>query len=175
MRQKFPHARWNVTVGRRWFWGGVTLEALRRRGDRLAKYPDRKVLPQTSADDPAAIIFTSGSTGPPKGVLYTHGMFDAQVAEIQSQYSIQPGGIDLACFPLFALFNSAMGVTTVLPWMDFHGPPRRSTIDCCKPPTIGRSRKRLRRQRSGESWASIARSIANRSDRCMSVFPVVHR
>lgn len=40
MRQRFPHARWNVTVGRRWFWGGVTLDELRRRGDRLAKYPD---------------------------------------------------------------------------------------------------------------------------------------
>jgi long-subunit acyl-CoA synthetase (AMP-forming) len=76
----------------------------------------------TKADDPAAIIFTSGSTGPPKGVLYTHRMFDTQVAEIQSTYDIGPGGVDLACFPLFALFNSAMGVTTVLPDMDFSRP-----------------------------------------------------
>ena len=76
----------------------------------------------TQADDPAAIIFTSGSTGPPKGVLYTHRMFDTQVAEIQSTYDIEPGGVDLACFPLFALFNSAMGVTTVLPEMDFSRP-----------------------------------------------------
>ena len=76
----------------------------------------------THADDPAAIIFTSGSTGPPKGVLYTHRMFDTQVAEIQSTYDIEPGGVDLACFPLFALFNSAMGVTTVLPEMDFSRP-----------------------------------------------------
>ena len=26
---RFPKARFNVTVGRRWFWGGVTLEQLR--------------------------------------------------------------------------------------------------------------------------------------------------
>ena len=30
--------------------------------------------------------------------------------------------MDLSCFPLFALFNSAMGVTTVLPDMDFSRP-----------------------------------------------------
>jgi acyl-CoA synthetase (AMP-forming)/AMP-acid ligase II len=44
------------------------------------------------------------------------------VAEIQSMYGIEPGGIDLACFPLFALFNAAMGVTTVFPEMDFSHP-----------------------------------------------------
>jgi acyl-CoA synthetase (AMP-forming)/AMP-acid ligase II len=79
-------------------------------------------MPATQVDEPAAIIFTSGSTGPPKGVLYTQGMFGTQVAEIQSRYGIEPGSVDLACFPLFALFNSAMGVTTVLPQMDFSRP-----------------------------------------------------
>jgi acyl-CoA synthetase (AMP-forming)/AMP-acid ligase II len=49
-------------------------------------------------------------------------MFDTQVSEIQSKYGIAPGGIDLGCFPLFALFNSAMGVTTVFPEMDFSRP-----------------------------------------------------
>jgi acyl-CoA synthetase (AMP-forming)/AMP-acid ligase II len=103
-----------VTVGRRWFWGGQTLAKLRRAAP--AKLPD------TQADDAAAIIFTSGSTGPPKGVLYTHRMFDTQAAEIQQAYNIQPGAVDLACFPLFGLFNSAMGVTTVFPDMNFSRP-----------------------------------------------------
>jgi acyl-coenzyme A synthetase/AMP-(fatty) acid ligase len=49
-------------------------------------------------------------------------MFDTQVAEIQSMYGIDSGGVDLACFPLFALFNLAMGVTTVLPDMNFSSP-----------------------------------------------------
>jgi acyl-CoA synthetase (AMP-forming)/AMP-acid ligase II len=119
-RSKFPRARWNVTVGRRWFWGGATLNELRTRGN--SQSPVIGPFPATRADDPAAIIFTSGSTGPPKGVLYTHRMFDTQVSEIQSNYGIEPGGVDLACFPLFALFNAAMGVTTVLPEMDFSRP-----------------------------------------------------
>lgn len=119
LRRKFPLARWNVTVGKRWFWGGITLPQLREIGTQGSS---ENLLVKTHADDSAAIIFTSGSTGPPKGVLYTQRMFDTQVAEIQRTYDIQPGGVDLACFPLFALFNSAMGVTTVLPEMDFSRP-----------------------------------------------------
>jgi olefin beta-lactone synthetase len=117
LRRTFPLAKWNVTVGRRWFWGGITLKQLRTLGDRSSSS-----LPSTTADAPAAIIFTSGSTGPPKGVLYTQRMFDTQVAEIQAAYNIAPGSVDLSCFPLFALFNSAMGVTTVFPEMDFSRP-----------------------------------------------------
>ncbi len=65
--------------------------------------------------DPAAIIFTTGSTGPPKGVLYTHQMFCAQVDRLVEHYGIEPGGVDLACFPLFGLFDAVMGTTTVIP------------------------------------------------------------
>jgi long-subunit acyl-CoA synthetase (AMP-forming) len=38
----------------------------------------------------AAILFTTGSTGAAKGAVYTHGVFDAQVRLIQSQFSISP-------------------------------------------------------------------------------------
>ena len=117
LRRRFPKAKLNVTVGRRWFWGGVTYRQLldRGRGSHVT-------LTDTNGDDAAAIIFTSGSTGPPKGVLYTHRMFDTQASEIERQYGIVPGGADLACFALFGLFNSAMGVTTVFPRMDFSRP-----------------------------------------------------
>jgi acyl-CoA synthetase (AMP-forming)/AMP-acid ligase II len=130
-RHKFPLARWNVTVGRRWFWGGKTLAELRlsNRGmppDRMNREVEFNGLEYSATEhnDPAAIIFTSGSTGPPKGVLYTQQMFDTQVDEIQHMYGIEPGGVDLACFPLFALFNAAMGITTVLPEMDFSRPAK---------------------------------------------------
>ncbi|MCG8449761.1 MAG: AMP-binding protein [Pirellulales bacterium] len=121
LRKRFPGACFNVTVGRRWFWGGVTYQQLLRLGQQ-----SQVDLPTTQGDDPAAIIFTSGSTGAPKGVLYTHQMFDTQAVEIRRQYDLQPGGADLACFPLFGLFNSVMGVTTVFPDMDFSRPASAS-------------------------------------------------
>src|SRR5262249_45021895 len=64
LRRRFPHARVNVTVGRRLPWGGLTLDDVRSRGS------SSPICHETAADDPAAIIFTTGSTGPPKGVLY---------------------------------------------------------------------------------------------------------
>jgi len=72
----------------------------------------------TMAGDLAAILFTSGSTGPPKGVCYTHGMFEAQVRLIKQQYSIAPGEVDLPMLPVFALFNPALGMTTITPQMN---------------------------------------------------------
>lgn len=115
-RRSFPQSQFHITVGRRWFWGGSTLEQV-RRSDAPPLTP-RPVSPEA----PAAIIFTTGSTGPPKGVLYRHGNFRRQVSEIRDHYGIEPGEIDLPGFPLFALFNAAMGVTTIIPEMDFTRP-----------------------------------------------------
>lgn len=123
-RRRFASARLNVTVGgRRWFWGGTTYDEL------AATSPAGFETARTKATDPAAIIFTSGSTGPPKGVAYEHGMFDAQVRLLQEFYDIKPGEVDLPGFPLFALFNSAMGVTTVIPDMD---PTKPAQVDPLK-------------------------------------------
>lgn len=80
-------------------------------------------------NDPAAILFTSGSTGPAKGVLYTHGIFDAQVRLIRDTYNIQPGEMDLPMLPVFALFNPALGMTTVVPEIN---PSRPATVDPAK-------------------------------------------
>ncbi len=117
--RRFPKAKYNVTVGRRWFWFGATIRQLRERQLSSDFQPVATV-----ADDPAAIIFTTGSTGPPKGVLYRHGNFDRQVDELRDFYNIQPGELDLPGFPLFALFNCAMGVSTIIPDMDFTRPAK---------------------------------------------------
>lgn len=75
-------------------------------------------LAASAADELAAILFTSGSTGAPKGVRYEHGMFDAQVRLIRETYRIEPGEIDLPLLPIFALFNPALGMTTIVPEID---------------------------------------------------------
>ena len=122
-RKRFPNARLNVTTGRRLLGDMVTYRELFDRGT-----PDNQ-LPKTKPTDPAAIIFTSGSTGPPKGVAYEHGMFNAQINLLSSCYDIEPGEVDLPGFPLFALFNSAMCVTTVIPDMD---PTKPAKVDPLK-------------------------------------------
>jgi glycerophosphoryl diester phosphodiesterase len=45
-------------------------------------------------------------------------MFDAQIELVRSTYGICPGEIDMAMLPLFALFNPALGTTTVTPLLD---------------------------------------------------------
>jgi acyl-coenzyme A synthetase/AMP-(fatty) acid ligase len=78
----------------------------------------------TAAADVAAILFTSGSTGVPKGAVYTHGIFAAQVDQLRRVYDITPGEVDLSTFPLFALFGPALGMASVVPEMDASRPAR---------------------------------------------------
>jgi len=107
-----------LTVGPKLFWGGVTLRGIKRKAP--AGKPYRLVA--TEAAEMSAILFTSGSTGVPKGVIYTHGNFIAQVEKLKQVYNIQPGEIDLPTFPLFALFAPALGMSSVIPVMDFTRP-----------------------------------------------------
>ena len=98
---------------------------------RIADYPSRGAFAAVDSDENelAAILFTSGSTGPAKGVCYTHGMFAAQVDMIREQYAIVPGEIDLPMLPVFALFNPALGMCTVVPEMN---PSRPAKVDPSK-------------------------------------------
>jgi acyl-coenzyme A synthetase/AMP-(fatty) acid ligase len=84
---------------------------------------------KTPPDETAAVLFTSGSTGVPKGAVYSHGIFIAQVEILRSVYGIQPGEVDLASFPLFALFGPALGMAAVIPDMD---PTRPAKADPAK-------------------------------------------
>lgn len=90
--------------------------------DELGAISEKPGLHETQTQDPAAILFTSGSTGVAKGVCYTHGNFMAQIKALQTLYRIQPGEIDLATFPLFSLYAPAMGMTSIIPAMDFTRP-----------------------------------------------------
>ena len=99
--------------------GPMTLDGLAVLGREGAP-----TLHEPSAEEIAAILFTSGSTGPPKGAIYTHEIFNAQVEILRSTYDIEPGEIDLCTFPLFALFAPALGMSAIVPEMDATRPGR---------------------------------------------------
>ncbi|MBI4829281.1 MAG: AMP-binding protein [Nitrospinae bacterium] len=108
----FKSVKTKVTVGPRVLWGGHSAAKLR-------EVSNAPVPPETMrADEMAAILFTTGSTGPAKGVVYTHGVFDAQVRLIRDRYGITSNDTDLPAFPLFALFSIAMGMSVVIPLLD---------------------------------------------------------
>ena len=108
----FKSIQHNVTVGTRWFWGGASLNKLLDSGKTDFK------MASMEKEHPAAILFTSGSTGPAKGVLFSHGIFNHQVKILQEQFDIQPDETDLPTFPLFGLFSSGLGMTSIIPDMD---------------------------------------------------------
>lgn len=116
----FTDVKTHITIGRRWFWKGLTLKDVRALPWRPYSIAD------TAVDEMAAILFTTGSTGAAKGAIYTHGVFDAQVRLIKSQFGISPDEIDLPTFPLFSLFDAALGMTAVIPDMD---PTRPAHVD----------------------------------------------
>lgn len=111
-RGSFRSVRSRILAG-----GSLTARLTRPSPAPVASRPAWPARPE----DLAAILFTSGSTGAPKGVCYEHGMFAAQVDLIRQAYHITPGEIDLPLLPIFALFNPALGMTTVVPELD----PRR--------------------------------------------------
>jgi len=117
---KFSTVKVKITVGRRLFWGGYTLADFRKSPWR--PFPPVPARP----DERAAIFFTTGSTGPPKGVVYEHGMFDAQVRYLSSHFGYGQDEVDLATFPLFSLFDAVLGMTSVIPDMD---PTRPAAAD----------------------------------------------
>ncbi len=119
-RPSFRTVRTRVTAS-----GSLT--ARRSSGSEIVNRKSEIV--NSSPAELAAVLFTSGSTGAPKGVCYEHGMFAAQVRLIRETYAIEPGEIDLPLLPIFALFNPALGMTTIVPEID---PRRPAEVDPVK-------------------------------------------
>jgi len=81
---------------------------------------------ECSPETPAAILFTSGGTGIPKGVLYTHRIFNSQVEKLKEMFQLGPGQVDIPGFPLFSLFTITMGMKSAIPQMN---PSRPSQVE----------------------------------------------
>lgn len=110
-----------VAVGGPFGWGGQRLQQL-RDAVPAASF----TAAQTRPDELAAILFTSGSTGVPKGVEYLHRHFLAQVDLLRDAFALSPGHVNMPTFPPFALFDPALGSTSVIPDMD---PTRPASAD----------------------------------------------
>jgi olefin beta-lactone synthetase len=112
-------ARIRITTGARPWFADATLAEVEAAGAHAGPQ-----LADTLPDDMAALLFTSGSTGVPKGVVYRHRHFVAQIAMMGDAFGIVPGGVNLPTFPPFALFDPAFGVTSIIPDMDPTNPAK---------------------------------------------------
>jgi olefin beta-lactone synthetase len=119
--------RKNILVSTRPWLAGLladgNLQAIEAKG-RALPFLARPTDPESLA----AILFTSGSTGVPKGVEYRHRHFLAQIEMLRDAFQIKPGGVNMPTFPPFALFDPALGNTSIIPMMDAtkpaHADPR---------------------------------------------------
>ncbi|MEC8333305.1 MAG: fatty acid CoA ligase family protein [Verrucomicrobiota bacterium] len=123
---------------------------------KIAHFTIRGAYPvvESKPDELAAVLFTSGSTGPAKGVCYAHGTFMAQVEAIRHQYNIDDGEVDLPMLPVFALFNPALGMCTIVPEMD---PSRPVEVDPAKIVQAIRQNAVTNSFGSPALWTKIAR------------------
>jgi acyl-CoA synthetase (AMP-forming)/AMP-acid ligase II len=116
----FKKVELKITTGA---WGGRSLKKLR------SKDPSPFAPVRRKPNDVVGIFFTSGSTGPPKGVVYEHGMFDNQIGFLKDHFGYEARDVDLATFPLFALFDVNLGLTSVVPFMDATKPGKADPVN----------------------------------------------
>ncbi|MFD6396920.1 fatty acid CoA ligase family protein [Nocardia sp. NPDC060249] len=108
--RSFRRVRTTLTVGRRWFWGGPTL-------DSWSRTPSGALPERVPADPDAVLIigFTTGSTGPAKAVELTHGNLAAMVEQVHAARGHTPPGTSLVTLPLVGVLDLLLGSRCVLP------------------------------------------------------------
>ncbi|HJQ37530.1 MAG TPA: AMP-binding protein [Thermoanaerobaculia bacterium] len=92
----------------------------------------RPAPPPGAAGTPALLTFTTGSSGTPKSVNRTHRILIAQHERLAEAFPPKEGDVDLCTFPIFALNNLALGVTTIIPPIDL------KRIDALDPRLVAR-------------------------------------
>ncbi|MFD3701716.1 fatty acid CoA ligase family protein [Nocardia sp. NPDC058658] len=108
--RSFRRVRTTLTVGRRWFWGGPTLDSWRRT--------PVGALPVRAPAEPGEVLiiaFTTGSTGPAKAVELTHGNLAAMVEQVHAARGHTPPDTSLVTLPLVGVLDLLLGSRCVLP------------------------------------------------------------
>jgi long-chain acyl-CoA synthetase len=78
----------------------LSLEDLRREGEKVDEGELRRRLDGVTSDDLFTIIYTSGTTGPPKGCLLTHGNYLADIAALEEVVELGEETILFVFLPL---------------------------------------------------------------------------
>ena len=110
LRDVFKRLKFSVLVADFLLPGILTTGFLRR-------FSPAPLLPVTSHSE-QFIAFTSGGTGAPKGVVYTPEMLDGVLKIFERDFGMKANAKDMPLLPIFALFNVALGITSVFPPMN---------------------------------------------------------
>lgn len=110
--------------------------------------------------DEAALLFTSGSTGPPKGVVATQQMFQAQLDGLGEMLNLRPGLLDVQAFAAFAMYDISAGMCSVLPNIDMSRPAAADPAEIVAAITVNAPERAFG---SPIIWHKVARyCLANR-------------
>ena len=100
----------------------LTINSVESRRSKVVQQTPNSQFTNLPITNLAAIIYTSGSTGLPKGAIYTQENLVAQLELLKNTFHITLDEIDLPAFPIYALIDLLLGVTSVIPDISFPVP-----------------------------------------------------